>query len=50
MNFDDNIKTSYLNLLNKAFEYNLKHIIENDIENISDSIKTLLEKKIRKKF
>ena len=41
---DNNVKTSYVNLLNKAFEYNLKHIIEDDFEFMSDSIKIILEK------
>ena len=42
--FDNNIKTPYVNLLNKAFEHNLKHIIEDDMEFIPDSIKITLEK------
>ena len=48
--FDNNIKTSYVNLLNKAFEYNLKHVIEDDFECMSDSIKIILEKKLERSF
>ena len=42
--FDNNIKISYIKLLNKAFENNLKYIIEDDMEFIPDSIKIILEK------
>ena len=41
---DESVKTSSVNLLNKAFEYNLKHIIEENIENSTNSIKVTLEK------
>ena len=37
--FDNNV-----NLLNKAFEHNLKCIVEDDIEFIPGSIKAILEK------
>ena len=42
--FDNDVKTSYVNLLNKAFECDLKHVIEDDFEFMSDSIKIILEK------
>ena len=48
--FDNNIKISCINLLNKAFEHNLKYIIEDDMEFIPDSIKITLEKKLERSF
>ena len=48
--FDDNVKTSCLNLLNKVFEYDLKHIVEDNLENASNSIKNNAWKKIRREF
>ena len=47
--FDNNVKTSCVNLPNKSFEHNLKCVVEDETEFVADSIKTMLEK-TRKEF
>ena len=47
--FDNNVKTSRVNSLNKAFECDLKCIVEDDMDFVPDSIKAVLEK-TRKEF
>ena len=42
--FDNNVKISHENSLNKSFKHDLKCIIEDDLENVSNSIKTTPEK------
>ena len=49
MEFDDNVKTSHANSINKVVEHNLKHIIEENLDNATNSIKMTLEN-IRKEF
>ena len=46
--FDGNIEHSCIKLSNKAYDYNLKHIIEEKFERIQNSIKKTLEEKLER--
>ena len=44
MKFDSNVKISRATFLSKAFEHDLKYIVQDNLENVSNSIKMTLEK------